>query len=125
MTAVLVTCGTPARILLIPALRETMSFKNTVASSPAELREFLAILKTEYEGKLGKFPDVDFTLLGGGLWYLEVLKMVEEREGRAEMLVEVAEKVCLEKGIDVDSVESAGYVHAGLAKYCVEEIRGK
>lgn len=82
MTAVLVSCGLyehPVRIVLVPSLREVMSFKNTVASSPAELKEFLQALKTKYEPKFGVFPEVDFSLLDDPIWYLEVLKMCDQR----------------------------------------------
>jgi hypothetical protein len=83
-TAVIVSGG--KKIVLVPELRERMSFKNTVASSVAELKEFVAVLKNEY----GQVPEIDYSRLTHPFWYLEVLKKVETRTTRAEELIKVA-----------------------------------
>ena len=67
MTAIISTAGTGAKIVLLPSLRERMTFKNTMCSTPAELKEMAENIRPNVEGDF----EVDYSLLRDDLWFLD------------------------------------------------------
>ena len=61
---------TPLQIILLPVLREQVTYKNTVASSVAEIKQFVAAMVQEFSLDDSLFV-VDYSMIeGDDLWYL-------------------------------------------------------
>ena len=87
-----------------------MSFKNTVASCPNEIKEFVAELKASEGHKYESRPEIDYSLIENRpLWYLECL--LPAWPEHAQELIEVASKPFSE---DLMLSKSAAQVQVAL-----------
>ena len=114
--------GKSVKVVLVPEMREIMSFKNTVASSIAEIKEFVQSLKHDVTAKFGSFPEVDFSLMTDDLWYLDCLK--HGWPDRANDLVERAKSYGKRASIDSSTSAAGAVIQAGVNKWH-EEINKK